>query len=425
MISVQNHQQRLSGNKLLLALGLVLTLGACSPKVGVLKSPDHRVGTVGSTPKDTKTEETEPGLTAEESAISRKLQANNIALVLPFQLDRVSKHAISKEDVERSAIALDFYQGFQLGLDELAAAGTYFALNVMDSRDSESHIATLVKSGKANESALVVGPVFPKEITAFGANSQNRRALQVNPLAATKASEFNLSNLVSLTPSIDVHMNAIAEKVAKDYRKDDVVVVYKTNDNDCRQFLEGFTTAVRKANSAVQLVVVSSIGELDDALKLTATNRIVTGTTDRNTLRILLSNMTAKSTEEYYSFKLYGHPLWDRIDFDGFESFSSFDPTITSESHLKTWSTAAKAFNDIYRKRFGVSASDFAYKGYDAARYFGQLVDKHNEDYADHITKQRFEGLFSTYDFEFNDHWGYTNKGVAYKIYKGSSFQLN
>src|SRR5690606_30157734 len=196
--------QQLSGNKRLFvwALTLLLILGACSPKTRVLKSPDHRGGNVGGTiPKEDKREVADKEKTAEDV---RKAEAarNSVALILPFQLDKVSPHMLSKEDVNRSAIALDFYQGFQLGLDELAQKGRPFSLNVIDSRDNEMHNQSIAKSEEVSNAALIVGPVFPKEITTFGSHLSNKNVLQVNPLAASRAREFSLPNLVSLTPSI-------------------------------------------------------------------------------------------------------------------------------------------------------------------------------------------------------------------------------
>ncbi|WDF70625.1 hypothetical protein PQ465_09670 [Sphingobacterium oryzagri] len=427
MTLVQNHQQRLSGNKLLLALGLALTLGACSPKVGVLRSPDHRGADVGSTTggsdKAGSSKTNESG--AEVGTPSKRVLDNSISLVLPFQLDRLNPQALSKEDVKRSSVALDFYQGFQLGLDELAKQGKSFALNVIDSRDNETRNSAIAQSDDVSESALIVGPVYPKEIQAFGRSFSDKAVLQINPLAASRASDFNLSNLVSLTPSIDVHTRAMANRAARDYSTGDVVIIYNTSDNDARQFLSGFMSEIKRLKPAAQIKSVSSITQLNESLTTTGNNLLVTGTTDKFQLRTLLNNLEAKSNESFYSFNLYGHPLWDRIDFSMYENFSNYNPVISVESHLKGWTTNVKQFKDLYYNLYGVNPSDYSYKGYDAAKYFGGLLAKYGTKYASHITKENFDGLFSAYAFEHNDAWGYVNNAVTYKLYRGSAFQLN
>ncbi|GHE34703.1 hypothetical protein GCM10017764_17320 [Sphingobacterium griseoflavum] len=402
-------------------------MSACSPKVGVLKSPDHRGGNVGSTTTDTdKPGSTKGEESAEESgAKGKRVLENSIALVLPFQLDRLNPNAVSKEDIKRSAIALDFYQGFQLGLDELANNGKSFALHVLDSRDNEGQNIAIAKSEDVDDAALIVGPVYPKEIHAFGKNLVNKDILQINPLAASRPSEFNLPNLVSLTPAIDVHTKAAAIRVARDYDAGDVVVIYNTTDNDGRQFLSGFLSELRRLKPSVQVRSVSSIAQLNESLLTAGTNRIVTGTTDKFQLRTLLNNLDAKSTEAFYTFNIYGHPLWDRIDFSMYENFSNYNPIISAESHLKAWAAGAKQFKDTYYSLYGVNPSDYSYKGYDAAKFFGGLLAKYGRDYRSHVTKEPFDGIFSSYQFEQHDHAGYVNHAVTYKSYKGSSFQLN
>lgn len=426
MISVQSHQLPSSGNRLLfvLILGLFLFLGACSPKTRVLKSPDHSGGNIGSTLPKEERPEIEDKEEKVEDARRAEAARNSVALVLPFQLNKISPNALSKEDVNRSAIALDFYQGFQLGLDELAQKGRSFSLHVVDSRDNEIHNQSIAKSEEIANAALIIGPVFPKEITTFGTHRLNKSVLQVNPLAATKAQEFNLPNLVSLTPSIDVHTKAMAVRVARDYKTGDVVIIYNTSDNDGRQFLNGFLSELKKANSSVQVRSVSSIPQLNQEISLTGTNLVVAGTTDRFQLRSFLSNLEIKSSEEFYMFRVYGHPLWDRIDFSIYERFGDFQPVITTESHMKTWARGAKEFKDQYYSLYGVNPSDYSYKGYDAAKYFGNLLAKYGDDYPEYITKEKFEGLFSTYSFDYNESWGFVNQAVSFKSYQGSSFQL-
>ena len=427
MISVQNHPQQLSGNRRILiwAFSFIMLLGACSPRTTVLRSPDHRGGNVGgSVSKDDHTATSDKEKIAEDA---RKAEAarNSVALILPFQLDKVAPRDLSKEDINRSAIALDFYQGFQLGLDEWAQKGRSFSLNVIDSRDNEVYNRSIAKSDDVSNAALVVGPVFPKEITAFGMHHANKHVLQVNPLAASKARDFNMPNLVSLTPSINVHSKAMAERVAKDYKRGDVVIIYNTSDNDSRQFLDGFLSELKRANSAVEVRSVSSIAQLNDEISLTGTNLLVAGTTDRFQLRSFVSNLETKSAEEFYTFRVYGHPLWDRIDFSIYQRFSDFRPVITSESHLQTATRTAKEFRDKYYDLYSIQPSDYSYKGYDAARYFGGLLAKYGDDYPEHIVKESFDGLFSAYSFDFNDEWGFVNRAVSFKTYKGSSFQLN
>lgn len=432
--SVQNHRQPLSGNKklkntsLLITLALALGVSSCTPKVGVLRSPDYK-GNVGST--TTKPDNNTPSGKDKDAAISKaereskKFLGRNISLVLPFKLDQISENTLSDQDVKRSALALDYYQGFQLGLEELAKNGANFNLDILDSRDNAAYSSSLAGSATVRESSLIIGPVYPQEIKAFGGSLQDKEVLQINPLAASMPTEFNLPNLVSLTPPIKAHTNAIAAKVAREYSAGDVVIIYNTTDSDGKQFLNGMASAIKQVKNGVNIISVSSISQLNENLSSTGANLIVTGTTDKMQIKTLLNNLTKKYTESAYTISLFGHPLWDRYDFSMYSSFSDLNPTITTESNLKPWSNAVKTFKQSYYEAYGVNPSDQSYKGYDSALYFGGLINTYGVDgLREKITSEPYNGLFSSYKFKHNVNWGYANESVSYRVYRSGAFQL-
>lgn len=405
--------------------GIILFLGvaACTPKVGVLRSPDYK-GNVGSG-TDTKKSDAASDKETKDVAGKKHLAGSNIALVLPFQLNQISTSSILEKDVKRSALALDFYQGFQLGLEDLARKGKNFYLDVLDSRDDDFQNATLAKSETVSEAAVVVGPVYPKEIKSFGTNLSNKDVLQINPLAASMPTEFNLPNLVSLRPPIKAHTQAIAREVANGFSGGDVIIIYNTADNDGRQFLNGMLAAIRQVKANVNVVSVSSITQLNEKLSNTGFTHVIAGTTDKLQIRTLINNLSSKAKEGVYNFQLYGHPLWDRFDWSIYPEFADLKPRISSESVLKEWTAPAKKFKEAYNMKYGVQPSDHSFRGYDCALYFGSLLAKYDKaQLKENLDKEEYEGLYSRYKFSHNNTWGYVNEAVAIRIYRNGSFQL-
>lgn len=407
-------------NSFLYLLVLLVGISACTPKVGALRSPEYK-GDVG-VGTDIEPDEDETKDKVEEKVV---FTGSNIALVLPFQLDQISSTSLLEADIKRSALALDFYQGFQMGLEESSGSKKEFYLDVLDSQDDNLQNVTLAKSKEVEDAAIVVGPVYPKEIKTFGQNLTNRHTLQISPLAASMPSEFNFPNLVSLTPPIKAHSNAIAREVADQYSAGDIVVIYNTSDNDGRQFLNGMLSAVKHARSGIRVVSVSSIGQLNENLSTTGSTHVIAGTTDKLQIRTLINNLTNKVEEGVYSFQLYGHPLWDRYDWSIYPAFARLSPKITSESTLKAWTGAVKNFQQQYQDKYGVQPSDHSYKGYDCARYFAELLKKYDRDtIKEHLVDETYEGMYSNYKFKHNDTWGYSNESVAVRVYRSGDFQL-
>src|SRR5690606_22589064 len=152
----------------------------------------------------------------ENSAKAKKIAVERtIALLLPFQLDNISGTGVEEKDVKRSALALDFYQGFELGLRALN--NKTFNLKVIDSKDNTYYNSTLASSEEIANSGIIIGPVYPIDIKAFGNNLADKNKLIISLLAASPASEFGLNNLFTVTPSKNSHSKGIATRVASDH----------------------------------------------------------------------------------------------------------------------------------------------------------------------------------------------------------------
>lgn len=406
-------------SNLFIALTLALGVTACTPKVGVLKSPDYNVASGQGKPN----QEVSTDNNAEHA--KSKYDLKNIALLLPFQLQQINPTSIEAQDVKRSALALDFYQGFELGLEELTQNGAGFNLDVLDSRDNIRFVAELAASNKVENASLVVGPVFPQEIKSFANSFTDKEVLQVNPLSAAMPTEFNIPNLVSLTPPIKAHSQAIANRVAKSFLPGDRIIIFNNGDADSRQFLTGMATAIKQIKGTADVVQVATNLELNNALTADGKNFVIAGTTEKNSLKNLVDNLIKQYQENYFKINLFGHPLWDRYDFSMFPGVAALNTTITTESNLKPWTSPVKKFKEGYYDSFGVHPSDASYKGYDAAIYFGNLLSKYGARHIkEKLTKEQYTGIYNAYKFKQNPTWGFMNEAVFFKVYQGSSFQL-
>lgn len=420
MILVRNHRLPSNGSNLLLGLAIIiLFLSGCKPRFA---TPTPRTGpteSVDRTGKETKEVEVE----VTDAELSKELVTDNtIALLLPFQLDKVSHAEPNTEDIKRSALALDFYQGFKLGLDELARNGTDFRVHVLDTRDNAAETSRLSSLTEVSAAALIVGPVFPQEIRAFKGNI-NAHTVQISPLAASQPSEFNNPNLVTITPPLTTHIDVLAAHIIKRYSAGDEIIFFDSPDNTSKQFLTPLRTALRRLKGGLQVLEISDPEELLDVLKISNANFVVCGTTNKYQITSLLDRLNAYRQDLSLDIRLYGHPNWDKISFDASDGLSLFETRITSSYYVDKQATAVRAFDDTYQTTFGVSATEFSYKGYDAARYFGQLLAKYGLSYKDHITKENYDGLHNSFEFVYDPASGFVNGHVEILQYRNGSFR--
>lgn len=417
MILVRNLQLLLSGNKIVIGLAVLALLAACTPKVRVLRSPGSNVPTKTETP-------TEKDDAVKETEEAEVVDVKQIALLLPFQLDKANPHAPSAADIKRSALALDFYQGFELGLEALSGEGTNFKLHVLDTRDDAGENARIAKLEEVQEAALVVGPVYPKEIQVFGFNARLDQALQVSPLAASMPSEFNLANLVTITAPLPIHVRALAAHIADQYRKGDAVIFYKTPDDASRQLLPLLKTEIRRfKNGSIPVVEVEDEADLESRVHLAGKNLVVLATTNKYEISPILAQLRRLQDELSYDIHLFGHPNWSRLAFDVEDGLADLHTRITSSYYVDRNSQDVRRFDQQYRAEFGIAPTEFAYKGYDAAYYFGSLLAEYGADYRLHLEDTGYDGLHNAFKWEFNPAWGYVNSAISILQYGSSGFR--
>jgi len=388
----------------------------CTPKVRVLR-PGGNTQTKPETPTEKTTEETP----AEEA--SEAVDVNNIALLLPFQLDKANQHAPSSADIRRSALALDFYQGFKMGLDALAAKGVSFKVNVVDTRDDVAENTRIARLDDVHNAALIVGPVYPKEIQVFGFNAElDKNTLQISPLAASMPTEFNLPNLVTLTAPIMAHVEALADYIVRQYQPGDAVLIYQTDDAASRQFLAPLKSQIQQRNKQINLAEVNDQASLESSVHLNGKNLVVIGTTNEYLIAPILANLRTLQNDLSYDIRLFGHPNWTKLAFDDVDGLSGFRTTVTSSYYVDRNSAKIQQFNAQYRQDFGIAPTEFAYKGFDAAYYFGGLLAKHGETYRQHVTDEVYQGLHNAFKFEYNPNWGYVNRHIWIMEYRDGDF---
>ena len=405
----------MNGNRSLLGVCiLALLLASCTPKVRVLR------GTGSTPPPDQQT----PVDVEAEPEVGEVSDFSKIALLLPFELDKANPHAPSEADIRRSALALDFYQGFKVGLDALASKGTNFKLNVLDTRDDEAQNVRIAQLEEVQDAALVVGPVYPKEIQVFGFNARLDSALQISPLAASMPSEFNQPNLVTMTAPLPVHVRALAAHIAGQYRQGDVVILYHTRDNASEQLLTPLKVELRKLqNGSIRVVEVDDEETLESTVHLNGKNMVVLATTNRYEISPILSQLRRLQGEMDYDIRLFGHPNWARMAFDAGDGLEALHARITASYFIDKTAANVRRFDQEYRDSFGVTPTEFAYKGYDAASYFGSLLAQYGADYRAHLEDTGYKGLHNAFQWEYNPDWGYVNTAISMLQYGRDGFR--
>ncbi|MEH6307305.1 ABC transporter substrate-binding protein [Olivibacter sp. CPCC 100613] len=414
MILVQNHRLPLSGSKIVAFVLLLSMLGACTPKV--LRPGAGRKDTKEPTKEKPEKENKE----GETKVVEKRAHFNNIALLLPFQLDKVIDSLPNKRDVERSSLALDFYQGFKLGLDNLTASGDNFKLEVLDTRDNVAEVKKLAVGKSTEEAALIVGPVFPTEINAFSDAANLSGKLQISPLAARSPSQYQTNKLVTVTPPIDVHAQVLAKYIASEYEIGDHVVLLNNIDEDSEKLLVPLRAALDK--QAVKYSELHELNEIEASLNSVGKNMVVNASTNQFFIAQLLASLYKLKTESAYNISLVGHPNWSKLDLNP-DYLSALQTCISSSYFIDEKKPEVQKFRQNYSALFKVIPSEFAFKGYDTGVFFGRLLAKYPKDYAEKLIKEKHMGTSIGFEFVLDPTMGYINNSVRLLRFNGQFYR--
>jgi len=408
MILAQNHLLPLSGNKYYLMFFIGLLLVSCSPKV---------IKTATNKPEPVKVPEKEV-----EKPVARFSQAN-IALLVPFRLNEINLKTATKAEVEKSAMAIDFYQGFKIGVDSAAAMGLNFKLNVYDTRDNNTQLAGLIQNGGLNMASLIVGPVFPQGLKYLKNYSVDKQIPVVNPLAATHPAEFDNPNLISIVNNIDLHAYKLGDYIAKSYNPANCIIVL-INPKTAEDEIMAKPLRTYFASSKKQFVFqeYGSVFSLETKLIKGKKYVIIVSSSDRNFVVPTLDKLIKLKKAGILNPDLYGHPDWIKQNYNT-DKLQALHTTVTSSYKVDYTSSEVKDFIRKYRSAFHFEPGEYAFKGFDIGFYFAKLLSEHGTDYLQYLTREKYKGLHNRFTFIHDEKLGYINTSLQLLRYE--NFALN
>ena len=400
MTLAQNHQLPLSGNNWLI-LGVFLFVTGCAPKVvKTVQKP--------AAPK-----------VVEEKVIEKKPEPKftqaNISLLIPFELNKVDLKTATKAQIEQSAMAIDFYQGFKLGVDSAARSGLNFKLNVFDTQDNNAQIDELIRKNVGlAESNIIVGPVFPQGLKHIAGFTAAKGIPLVNPLAASHPNEFNNPNLISIANNIDLHTAKIGDYITKNYDPAKTVVVL-INPKGPDQVMANPIRAYF-ANKQFIFQEYASVYTMEMSLIKNRKYVIIVSSSERNFVVPTIDKLI-KMKNAGLNVDLYGHPDWIKQNYN-IDKLQALSTTVSSSYKVDYTSSAVNSFIKKYRAAYNFEPGEYSFKGFDIGFYFARLLSTHKEDFLQYLTKEKYSGLHNKFSFYHDDKLGYINTSLMLLRYQ-------
>lgn len=146
----------------------------------------------------------------------------NVALIMPFFLDDVSKNKGERQ------VAQDFYMGAQVALKEIIKKGKKINLEIIDSKNDKQALTQYLESEKLNKVDAIIGPFF-QDLVVYTAQKLEKTEIPIfSPLISSEGLK-SYKNVYMATPKDEYAADIIVDEMANAYNGKQVVKILTTD----------------------------------------------------------------------------------------------------------------------------------------------------------------------------------------------------
>lgn len=336
-----------------------------------------------------------------------------MSLVLPFKANGTSG----------SRNNMDFYSGVLLAARDLTDNGIDIKLKIFDSANDSIKINVR----ELKDSDVIIGPVSTKDINSTLAMTSGACPI-VSPLdqrVETLVSKHR--NLIQAPTSQYAQYTDLANWIKEDMLADDRVII--VSEKGGRQSDNGkaiisvinsqgieytpFTYSILEGRDIQQV--------LESKLTPTGINRFIIASESEAFVNDAIRNMNL-ILHNKFNVVLYAPSKIRTFETIEIENLHNVSLHTSLSYEIDYQSDQTRSFLGKYRAMFGTEPSQFAFQGYDLAKYFAEIIAKYPHDWMSHLEEHKAEMLQSSISFWSNGTGGYVNQGTRRIIYgKGYS----
>ena len=328
-----------------------------------------------------------------------------MALVLPF-------NAAGKV----SETNMDFYSGVLLALRDLETEGVKTKLNVYDLQ------AGLPASFELEKNDFVLGPVTAADLSTVLERTEGRTTV-ISPLDQRAASHTqDHANFIQAPSSARNQYEDLAAWAAQDLGKADRIILVTEKVTGSTAPASGVREALLNAGISFQGVSLgqgetrSLPSSLTSQLTKGGENRIIVASEKETFVADMVRNLGILRGRGY-DIVMYAPSRVRTFDSVEPNAYHQCSLHISSSYFVDYADTRVKSFVRTYRALFKTEPSQFAFQGYDTARYFVSLVSKYGPHWTKAISRETGKGLHTDFRFEAVPGGAFRNTAVRRIVY--------
>ena len=350
-----------------------------------------------------------------ETAFDEKTDEDSSAFISKDKIKTTVLLPLKATGSSSSKSNMDFYSGVLLAARELGESGINIDMNVYDISNG-SFGAT---KNELESSDIIIGPVAAADINRLYAVAPEIKAL-ISPLdpKAEQLIDRYCTMVHAPAPRMSQYED-IAQWIKEDLMPGDRVIVI--SEKEVRKGDEGriLRAAIDSAHIAYTPFSYSILEgrKIQEPLeaKMTAegANRVVIASESEAFVNDVVRNLNL-TIHNKFNVVLYAPAKIRTFETIEIENFHNTNLHASLTYYIDYSSADVKSFIKKYRTLFKTEPTQFAFQGYDVARYFLGLCAKYGEEWMLH--REDASMLQSTFDIK-PDGNGYINEGIRRIVY--------
>lgn len=326
---------------------------------------------------------------------------------------------LTNKEGEPNRNNIDFYCGALMAVYDMAKAGIGCKLNVYDISGNDFQYNG--ESLKDND--LIIGPVSTAGLTRLF-NAVGNSTLVVSPLDPRAENLVgHHSTMVQIPTPQTVQYRDLAKWMEEDYKEGDRAVMI--TEKGARQ--SAITNTIKEAlDSSLFAYNIFSYSILEgrdvtEALTELMTpegaNRVIIASESEAFVNDVIRNLNLLIYNNL-EIVLYAPSKTRSFETIEVENLHKTSMHVSLAYHIDYEDQRVKEFLLKYRALFNTEPNQFAFQGYDVARFFIDLCSKYGDKWAENIENADTQMLQSTFNIRRQLLGGYTNNGVRRIVYE-------